>query len=199
MILSRFLEWGVALRETTFPGRPLAGKLYRLFLFGLFNPGLQLVYSLRLFLHTRSPQLFSLSDYRLLREVRRRYRRPHLIRRWLSSRQSPLGPLGPNQLIAQVNTMKGRIPHAPWLLPETALLSPVLDCKGFAVLLSALCNVAGFTNELWVGLPADGSTGHAWVVVETGRGRIAVDQFNGSGTDEALYRHRHSFAMSFRI
>jgi hypothetical protein len=199
MILSRFVEWGVALREVTFPGRSLAGKLYRLFLFGLFNPCLQLAYSLRFSLRTRSWHPFSLPDYRLLREVRSLHRRPYLIRRWFSSKQSPLGPLGPNQLITKVNAMKGRIPHAPWLLPETALLSPALDCKGFAVLLSALCNVAGFTNELWVGLPADGKAGHAWVVVETGRGRKAVDQFNGSGTDEAVYRHQHPFAMTFRI
>ncbi len=199
MTLARFLEWGTILREMTFPGRSLAGKLYRLFLFGLFNPCLQLAYALRLSLRTGSRHPFSLSDYRLLREVRRRYRRPYLVRRWLSARQSPLGPLGPNHLIAQMNAVKGRLPHAPWLLPETALLSLALDCKGFAVLLSALCNIAGFTNELWVGLPADGQSGHAWVVVETGRGRIAIDQLNGSGTDEALYRLQHPFAMTFRI
>ncbi len=199
MILARLLEWGAALREMTFPGRSPTGKLYRLFLFRLFNPALQLAYSLRLALHTRSLHPFSLSDYRLLEEVRSRHRRPYLIRHWLSSRQDPLGPPSPHQLIAHVNTLKGRTTHAPWLLPETALLSPSLDCKGFAVLLSALCDVSGFTNELWVGLPADGSSGHAWVVIETSRGRIAVDQFNGFGTEEALYRRRHPFAMTFSI
>lgn len=57
----------------------------------------------------------------------------------------------------------------------------------------------GIRNELWIGLPADERDGHAWVVLETTAGRIAVDQFNSNGTPESLFRIYHPYSVTLKV
>jgi hypothetical protein len=199
MILDRFLEWSDELRIRQFRGRELLGRFYRFVLFGVFDQSLKLLYRVRISLKLRTLYPFTVSNYRLLKEVRRVFPRSFLLKSWNSTLPVTKGLANYDDLIAQVHATKNHAPSKSWILPETAVFSPSLDCKGFAILLSALLNVHGIDNELWIGLPSDGTVGHAWIVVVAEGERIAVDQFNGHGTKELLYLHDHPYAMTARI
>jgi hypothetical protein len=199
MILTRFLEWSVSVRTRRFPGRSLLGQFYRFLLFTIFHQALKLAYRTGLFLKMKRGYPFLLSDYRLLKEVRLHFPAPYLARRWLQSLLPGPERVEYTGLLSRMHAAKSRTQRAPWLLPETAILAPALDCKGFAVLLSSLLNVSGITNELWIGLPSNGQDGHAWVVLETKDGRIAVDQCNGHGIRESDYLSEHTYSITFKI
>lgn len=200
MIPTKLLHWSFILRNRPFPGRFFLGRLYRFFLFWFIDPFLGLIYRARLSFKEKKLSPFALSDYQLLKTLRHQYPVPTSILRWVETLS--LKNDTPNryrELLSQLHTIKSRTETGGWLLPETALLSPELNCKGFAVLLSSLLSALEIKNELWIGLPADGKGGHVWVVLETNPGRIAVDQFNGHGVEEPLFLLRHRYAMTFKI
>ena len=199
MILARILEWRDAARSGEFRGRRYLAHLYRFFLFQIFDPGLKFLYRLRLCLKTGKLAPFSTSDYRLLKEVRRHYPKPWLVRSWGMTMPLTRGLASYDDLISHVHALKPHAPSQSWILAETAILAPSLDCKGFAVLVSALLTIHGIPNELWIGLPTDGLIGHAWIIVYAEGERIAVDQLNGYGTREVAYLHDHPYAMTVRL
>jgi len=199
MPLDRFLQWGTKTRDRNFPGRVFVGVLYRILLYGIFDPLLWFFYRLRFALSGQGLQTFRQPRFRLLREIRSRCPRPILLRLWLRSHPDLCGASGWVGLQTAIHTLKKRTNTLPWLLPEETLLAHCLDCKGFAVLFSSLLTICGFNNELWIGLAGDGENGHAWVVIEDGGGRIAVDQMNGLGVPEAVYLKEHRFAMTISL
>ncbi|MDX1764117.1 MAG: hypothetical protein R3231_07340 [bacterium] len=199
MILARFLEWRDAARRREFRGREYLARLYRFFLFQLFDPGLKFLYRLRLCVKTGQLSPFTNSDYRLLKEIRRHYPTPWFVRSWSKTMPLTRGLADYDDLISQVHALKSHAASQSWILPETAILAPTLDCKGFAVLVSTLLAVHRIPNELWIGLPAEGLIGHAWLIVTAEGERIAVDQLNGYGTRELLYLHDHPYAMTVRL
>ena len=199
MVLARFLEWRDAARSGEFPGRTYLGQLYRFFLFRVFDPGLKFFYRLRLCLKTGKLDPFTNPEYRLLREIRCHYPTPWLLRNWAATMPLTRGLARYDDLISHVHAVKSQAPSGSWILPETAMLASSLDCKGFAVLLSTLLTIHGIPNELWIGLPADGLIGHAWIIVHAEGERIAIDQLNGHGTRELLYLHDHPYAMTVRL
>jgi hypothetical protein len=200
MSLTRFPEWEVLLRRSHFPGRFLLGRFFQFFLFRMYAPLLRWIYQGRLSLRKKNTSPFHFSGYRLLREVRLHYPTPFLIRWWHRNQDyNKKGDHLPEEIIAYLHSIKSRTSPAPWLLPETALVAPSLDCKGFSTLLSSLLSTAGIKNELWIGLPSNGEDGHAWVVLETPDGRIAVDQFNEMGVPEFLYLQDHPFPLTLTI
>ncbi len=199
MLLSRFLEWEISVRSHRFPGRFFLGALYRFLLYRIFDPLLRFTYRIRIAWKTRRIEPFHLSGYRLIQAVRLQTPTPLLIRRWCSFPHPISRAQCLKETITRLHSTKYRTPSAPWLLPETVLLAPALDCKGFAVLLSSLLSAVSIPNEFWIGLPSDGRNGHAWIVVETEQGRIAVDQFNGMGVQESLYRLLHPYALTLRL
>lgn len=199
MMLSRFLEWSVDIRARAFPGRLLLGRLYRILLFTLLDTIFESAYRIRICLKEKSLLPLLLSEYRLLKKVRGHFPSPYLCRKWVRGLKPRNFPTGYTDLLSEIHAAKFRTPKAPWRLPETALLAPELDCKGFAVLFSSLLNTVEIKNELWIGIPSNGKDGHAWVVVETTEGRIAVDQFNGNGIQETLFLINHPFSVTFKI
>lgn len=199
MILSRLMEWSATVRNRDFTGRSFLGKLYRLFLFSLMDRGLKLFYRLHFSVKEKNLAPFRLSDYQLLKLVRAGTPTPYLCRRWVQSIPLHHHSSRYTDILAAIHAIKFRTKTDQWIFPETALLAPELDCKGFATLFSSVLNAIGILNELWIGLPSDGRNGHAWVVLETEDGRIAVDQFNGNGTDEALFHLHHPYSMTLKI
>lgn len=193
------IRWRVGVLSLNFPGRTFLGRIYRILLFTLFDPSLKFIYRLRIALKEKRPSYLFLSDYRLLKEVRSHFPPPPLMRRWVRTGLPNQGRAGYAGVLSQIHAAKFRARKAPWILPETALLSPTLDCKGFAVLFSTLLNALGIKNELWIGLPSDGMDGHAWVVLETDQERIAVDQFNGDGIRESVFLLEHPYAITINF
>ena len=193
--VNNLIKWRMGILSQSFPGRTFLGRLYRFLLFALFDPALKWIYRFRIALQEKRPSYLCLSDYRLLKEVRSHFPAPPLLRRWARTGLLNRGRTGYEGILLQIHAAKFRTRKAPWILPETALFSPSLDCKGFAVLFSSLLNAAGIRNQLWIGLPSDGKDGHAWVVLETDYGRIAVDQFNGDGIRESVFLLEHPYAI----
>ncbi len=196
MPLDRFLQWGAETRDRDFSGRPFLGSLYRTLLYGIFDPLLWFLYRCRIALQVQGLAPFRQPRFRLLREVRTRYSRPFLLRLWLRSQPDLCAESDWGTILTPLHALKERATSLPWLLPEEALLAHSLDCKGFAILLSTLLTICGRENELWIGLPANGEDGHAWVVIECEGGRIAVDQLNGRGVPEPVYLKEHRFAIT---
>ena len=199
MNLVRLLHWGTDIRNQNFPGRILLGKFYKALIFSILNPTLKLAYRICLVFKEKSFTPLFFTDYCLIKKVRSWYPAPFLARRWVQSLPPQLHPSRYTDILSSLHSRKLRTQTGIWLLPETALLASTLDCKGFAVLFSALLNAAGMKNELWIGLPSDGQGGHAWVVLDVPDGRIAVDQFNGNGTDETLYLLNQLYALKIKI
>jgi len=198
-LVNKLIKWRIGVLSQSFPGRAFMGRLYRFLLFALFDPALKWIYRLRIALQEKRPSFLLLSDFRLLKEVRSHFPAPPLLRRWVKAGLPARGKSGYPGILLQIHAAKFRTRKAPWILPETALFSPSLDCKGFAVLFSSLLNAAGIRNELWIGLPSDGKDGHAWVVLETDYGRIAVDQFNGDGIRESVFLLDHPYAITINF
>jgi len=199
MPLARFLQWGAETRGRDFSGRSLVSTLYRTLLYGVLDPALWFFYRCKLALQVQGAAPFRQPRFRLLREIRTRYPRPFLLRLWLRSQPDLCAASDWGTLLISLHVLKGRATSLPWLLPEEALFAHSLDCKGFAVLLSALLTICGRANELWIGLPSDGEDGHAWVVIESEGGRIAVDQLNGRGIPEPVYLKEHPFAITLPL
>lgn len=199
MPIDRFLQWGAETRDRDFSGRSLVSALYRSLLYGILGPLLRFYYRSRLALKIRGWTPFRQPRFRLLREVRSRYPRPFLLRLWLRSQTNLCAASDWGRLLITLHALKNRTTSLPWLLPEEALFAHSLDCKGFAVLLSTLLTLCGRANELWIGLPAHGEDGHAWVVIESEGGRTAVDQLNGSGAPEPVYLKEHCFAITLLL
>jgi hypothetical protein len=53
--------------------------------------------------------------------------------------------------------------HFPWLSVSEARRIPILDCKGFAVLLAGYAQRLGFEPQIMVGISAADRVGHAYV------------------------------------
>ncbi len=199
MPFDRFLQWGAETRDRDFSGRRLLGALYRTLLYGILDPLLWFFYRLRLALAGQGLKAFRSPRFRLLRKIRTRYPRPFLLRSWLRSQPDLCLNTDWVGILKTIHVLKKRANFLPWLLPEETLFAHSLDCKGFALLFSSLLTVCGIRNELWIGLSADGTDGHAWVAIEDEGGRIAVDQINGQGIPEPVYLKEHLFAMTIAL
>lgn len=195
LLADNLIRWRVGVLSRGFPCRSFLGRIYRFLLFAILDPALKFVYRLRIAWKEKKPSCLFLSDYRLIKEVRYHFPAPSILRKWAKTGIPSPWRAGYAGILSKIHTAKFRIQRAPWILPETALLSPHLDCKGFAVLFSSLLNAIGLKNELWIGLPSNGKDGHAWVVLETDHGRIAVDQFNGEGIQEPVFLLEHPYAI----
>jgi hypothetical protein len=91
-----------------------------------------------------------------------------------------------------LHTKKRLYGHFPWLSASEASRIPILDCKGFAVLLADYARKAGLDSKIMVGISADDRSGHAYVNIsmpEGVRSFSAGDPFPLRENEIAAERH----------